>query len=276
MRPVEYTEDAIINAGHELQAIDRNITGFALRQKVGGGNPTRLKQVWDDYQSSQVKSQALPVADLPVEVAETVAAVSKALIERLASLAVELNDKAVKAAERRVLSVTRSAGEQQSQAERELADAAEMVDELESKLDALQSDAKRVEAKQATGDAAAQALAIELAQVRQKLTVNEQTANAMVEQHAAALDRMNASIETERTHSSAEVAQVRIELERAGLRASAEIEAAQAATEAARMESNAAREHGAKLSGMLEAKQLQITDLMRVIAERQPVTTKAK
>ena len=42
MRPVEFTPDAIIQAGQSLQAAGRNITGFALRQKVGGGNPSRL------------------------------------------------------------------------------------------------------------------------------------------------------------------------------------------------------------------------------------------
>lgn len=43
-------------------------------------------------------------------------------------------DKAVRAAERRVAEVTRAAGEQTAQAERELADAAQTVDDLEEKL----------------------------------------------------------------------------------------------------------------------------------------------
>jgi len=45
MRPAEFAPEAIIDAGQALQAAGRNITGFALRQKVGGGNPSRLKQV---------------------------------------------------------------------------------------------------------------------------------------------------------------------------------------------------------------------------------------
>ena len=45
MRPVEFAPEAIIQAGLDLQAAGRNITGFALRQKVGGGNPSRLRQV---------------------------------------------------------------------------------------------------------------------------------------------------------------------------------------------------------------------------------------
>jgi hypothetical protein len=60
MRPVEFTPEAIIEAGQELQGAGRNITGFALRQKVGGGNPTRLKQVWDEHLASQSVQQAEP------------------------------------------------------------------------------------------------------------------------------------------------------------------------------------------------------------------------
>lgn len=66
-------------------------------------------------------AQAQPVAELPVEVAEEVANVTEALTERIATLAVELNDKAVKAAERRVAEVLRTAGERRN-GRRELAD----------------------------------------------------------------------------------------------------------------------------------------------------------
>ena len=95
MRPVEFTTESIIEAGQSLQAAGRNITGFALRQKVGGGNPSRLKQVWDEHQSSQTTTVAEPVAELPVDVAEAVASVSKSLTDRIAALAVELNDRGV-------------------------------------------------------------------------------------------------------------------------------------------------------------------------------------
>lgn len=52
--------------------------------------------MWDEHVSSQAVTKTEPVAELPVEVAEEVATVTKALTERLAALAVELNDKAVK------------------------------------------------------------------------------------------------------------------------------------------------------------------------------------
>ena len=62
MRPAEFTPESIIEAGQALQAAGRNITGFALRQRVGGGNPSRLKQVWDEYISAQAVAKAEPVA----------------------------------------------------------------------------------------------------------------------------------------------------------------------------------------------------------------------
>ena len=212
MRPVEFTPESTIKAGLELQAIGRNITGFALRQKVGGGNPSRLKQVWDEYLASQSVVKVEPVADLPVEVAEEVALVTKELTQRLAALAVELNDKAVKAADRRVHEVVRSAGEQRAQAERELADASQTVEDLESIVDEAAIQVSGLEVKLIDLQTAHQVRAVELAQVRERLTVTEQTAKVSADQHAAELARMAATIEAERTRHLQEAEQLRAEL----------------------------------------------------------------
>ena len=212
MRPVEFTPESTIKAGLELQAIGRNITGFALRQKVGGGNPSRLKQVWDEYLASQSVTKAEPVADLPVEVAEEVALVTKELTQRLAALAVELNDKAVKASERRVHEVVRVAGNQREQAERELADASQTVDDLEAKLDQATAEAQALEGKLDEVQAVNQVQAVELAQVRERLSLTEQTAKTAEAQHVAELARMNAVIEADRTRRQQEADQLRTEL----------------------------------------------------------------
>lgn len=212
MRPVEFSPESIITAGQDLQATGRNITGFALRQKVGGGNPSRLKQVWDEHLASQSVTKAEPVAELPVEVAEEVALVTKELTQRLAALAIELNDKAVKAAERRVHEVVRSAGEQRAQAERELADASQTVEDLESMVDEATVQVTGLEAKLAELQAVHQAQAVELAQVRERLVVTEQTAKVSAEQHAAELARMATTIEAERARHQQEAEQLRVEL----------------------------------------------------------------
>jgi len=295
MRPVEFTPEQIIQAGQDLQSSGRNITGFALRQKVGGGNPSRLKQVWDEHLAGRSVTTAEPVAELPIEVAEEVANVTKTLTERLANLAVELNDKAVKAAERRVHEVVRSAGEQREQAERELVDAAQTVDELENKLDEALTEGAGWRTQFSVLTQTHQAQAVELAQVRERLAQIEQASKQSSEQHAAEVARLNDGIEAERQRhhvALADLNDVMGELATVKAQAVAADQVHQeqrktAAAEAhrtterlvkieaerdqANKEAGASREDAAKLRGQVEAMQSQVADLMRAIEARQPV-----
>ncbi|MGS3140909.1 DNA-binding protein [Aeromonas sanarellii] len=199
MRPAEFSLEEIIAAGEALVAAGRNVTGFALRQKVGGGNPNRLKQVWGEHLAAKNTTEAEPVAELPIEVAEEVAAVTKALTERLSTLAVELNDKAVKAAERRVAEVLRTAGEQREQAERELVDAAQTVDDLEAQLDESQAAIESLEKQLGESQARGQGQAVELAQLRERLAATEQSARAAADTHARELELAAGEIKAVRT-----------------------------------------------------------------------------
>src|SRR5450759_2191609 len=162
MRPVEYTNEDIIQAGLELQALGRKLSGFSLRQKLGGGNTKRLEQVWNDYLTSQDVRDAEPATDLPGEIAKAVTVFAKALTDQLLWLAIELNDKAVKAAERRVKGVIRSVEDQREQAERELADAQVVI----------------------------QSQNMELAKLQERLALTEQTAKTESEQYAAELEML--------------------------------------------------------------------------------------
>lgn len=173
MRPAEFKTEDIIKGGQQLQAEGRNVTGFALRQKVGGGSAPRLKQVWDEYVSGQKVVSVEPIADLPVEVARQFEAMSKALLEKLQSLVVDLNDRAVKAAERRVTEIVKTADEQRAAAERELMDASATVDDLESKLDELKAENESLSNKLNEATATLQGKAIELAQIQERLKASE-------------------------------------------------------------------------------------------------------
>lgn len=303
MRPAEFTTESIISAGQELHGAGRAVTGFAIRQKIGGGNPARLKQVWEEHVSSQSVAKAEPVAELPVEVAEEVATVTKALTERLATLAVELNDKAVKTAERRVAEVIRNAGEQREFAERELADAAQTVDDLENQLEEVKTAASGLEKLLADVQAVSQAQAIELAQVRERLALIEQAARVAAEEHAAEISRLNAGFEaersryqselagqkkafqdivTERDAACAELASVKAKAEAAvqmhqeqrkqaaaeANRVAERLTKAHAERDGARKEAATAREEAAQLRGQVEALQVQVADLMRALAPR--------
>ena len=207
MRPIEYTSEDIIRAGQVLRDAGRNITGFALRQQVGGGNPSRLKQVWDEHLASQSVTKVEPVAELPIEVAEEVAAVTRALTDRLASLAVELNDKAVKAAERRVAEVLRTAGEQREQAERELVDAAQTVEDLEASLEEAKGRIVSLSSQLGQVQSTSQAQAVEIAQLRERLAAAEQGAEQLRTDLAAQMKAADAAA-TERDQARLEAARL--------------------------------------------------------------------
>lgn len=236
MRPVEFTSESIVSAGLDLQAAGRNITGFALRQKVGGGNPARLRQVWDEYLASQSTLTVEPVAELPVEVADEVALVTKELTQRLSALAIELNDKAVKAAERRVQEVVRTAGQQTTQAERELADAAQTVEDLESKIDETTAQNETQQGKLNSLQQSSQAQAVELARLTTATDAERQRQQKESDQlrtELANLTKVNQELTGERDH--------------------------------ARREASAAKEDAARLGGQVEAMRSQVAELLSAI-----------
>ncbi|PQQ35662.1 kfra protein [Photorhabdus luminescens] len=184
MRPATFEPEIIIEAGKALQAEGRNVTAFALRSKIGGGNASRLLQVWAEFITSQTTITTEPVAELPAEVAEEVKHVSVSLTERINQLVIELNDKAVKAAERRVADVTRAAGEQTVQAERELADAAQIVDDLETQLDESYAEVSDLKQQLAESQLLVQHQTVELAQLKERLSATEQAMKVSSEQHS--------------------------------------------------------------------------------------------
>nr|WP_118987980.1 DNA-binding protein [Photorhabdus sp. CRCIA-P01] len=240
MRPATFEPEIIIEAGKALQAEGRNVTGFALRSKIGGGNASRLRQVWDEFITSQATITMEPVAELPVEVAEVVKHVSMSLTERINQLAIELNDKAVKAAERRVADVTRAAGEQTAQAERELADAAQTVDDLETKLDESYANVSDLKQQLVESQLLAQHQAIELAQLKERLSATEQVINAESEQHSREIAQWQQKLAT-----------------------------TEQAVKTVSEQHQSVREALAKMAGKLEAAQAQNVSLLAVVQKKQ-------
>lgn len=117
-----------------------------------------------------------------------------------------MNRYAVKAAERRVAEVIRTAGEQRELAERELVDAAQTVDDLETSLDEARGRIEALTSQLGLVQAASQAQAVELAQVRERLAAAEQGAEQlrvdmaaqMKAAEAAAAERDQARLEAAR------------------------------------------------------------------------------
>ena len=239
MRPAEYTTEEIIAAGEAIRAVGRNVTGFALRQRVGGGNPARLHQVWEEHLAGKEAVEVKHVADLPVEVAETLAAVTKSLTERIAVFAAKLNDTAVRAAERRVAEIIHTAGEQCAQAQRELADAGLTVDELEVSLEQVRGERDALKSQLAEKQAECQRQAVELAQLRERLVAAEGS-----------------------------LGEYRKEVEKEARRGAERVIAAEKARDESEKEARAARETTARFAGQLEALQAQNAHLLESLGSK--------
>lgn len=260
MRPVEFSPADIITAGNQLKEAGRNITGFALRKLVGGGNPTRLKQVWDEHESRHGAPEAEPVAELPVEVAEEMATVTHDLVQRLSALAITVNDKAVKASERRVREVVRAAGEQREQAERELADASQTVDDLETKLDETLALVDQLKTELSASHEKTQTQAVELAQVTERLALAERSVATGNTQN----ERLTRQLETERQRHQEEIAQIQNELAKNVAR----IEAAHEERQRLQQETEQHRAEVARVtSGQLEERLQHRQDVDQIRAE---------
>lgn len=215
MRPTEVTNEQIIDAGNQIISAGRSVTGFALRKIIKAGDANRLKKVWDEYLLSQSVSTSEPVAELPIEVAEEVALVSRALSEKISLLAIELNDKAVKASERRVAELVRTTGEQRLQAERELADASETVDDLERQLDEKESEIEKLHESLDISRSLTQTQAVEIAQLKERLVATEKTAKTETERATAQISKLsdeNLALSSQRSGLKQELDNTRTEL----------------------------------------------------------------
>lgn len=286
-RPADITDEQIIEAGNTLTKANRNVTGFALRKLTGGGDPKRLREVWDRHHATQAVSNAEPVVELPLEVAESLAALTKGLVDKINVLALELNDKAVKTQERRVADVLRAAREQQAQSERELADASQAVDELEAMLADEKARVGGLTKHLAEVQAANQTQAVELATLRERLEAAEKNAKVASEQHEAEQAKLRKqltdqkqaaqSIAAERDQLKTELVKVQTMANAAEesrkderKRAAAELQRTadkliklEAEMDSAKREAGGAREQVAQLTGQLTAMKTQVEQLMK-------------
>ncbi|MDN4502212.1 DNA-binding protein [Alteromonadaceae bacterium BrNp21-10] len=58
MRPTSVTNEEIIEAGNVIRASGKDVTGYALRNAIGKGNPNRLKEIWDSHSVSEFEQVA--------------------------------------------------------------------------------------------------------------------------------------------------------------------------------------------------------------------------
>jgi chromosome segregation ATPase len=150
MRPPEISDEAIIRAGEALQAEGRRITGFALRQRIGGGNPARLLQVWQQH-----ISQSSQQPELPAEIADALVHVTEAAKQQLRDALSALYSRIAADAQQKI-----NAAEQAAKAELDAATAE--LERIDAERDAAHSEIERLRAELAEAQQQAAALSARL------------------------------------------------------------------------------------------------------------------
>ena len=106
MRPVDFSDEKIIEAGERLKEISGKVTGYGLRNELGGGTQKRLLSVWKKY-AEQESAQVLPETELPLEIEELLSSTGQTLLSNLRSTTASINLSATKIADRQVAEVSR-------------------------------------------------------------------------------------------------------------------------------------------------------------------------
>lgn len=133
-RPAEYSDQEIIAAGKTLEAAGQRVTPFRIRETLGGGNPKRIKTVWQDYVASAKKDEPLQDVELPAVFAEQVDAAVKATSDDLRMLVARLYSEARAQANAEMRDALTGLREEQEQAAAAEQDAIRTVESLDAKL----------------------------------------------------------------------------------------------------------------------------------------------
>lgn len=196
-RPSEYKQDEIIRAGESLQSEGRSVTGFALRKLVGGGDPNRLRQVWEQHLAAKSVVSAEPVADLPPEIADRWGERKAQLIDSLEALIIDLNDLAVRAADRRTTEIVKGAQASVQKMESEVAEGAQQLAATEERLFAVETERDELLAKLDNEKLARQALEVKLAEAVERARSTDTALRESQQREAGLQQQLNQAREAE-------------------------------------------------------------------------------
>ena len=181
MRTPEISDEVIIEAGNRLLKADTTISGFKIARECKGGNPTRLMKVWTDFLKTQVLAGDESKLPLPlhveVELEKKTADISKFLIDTVT----ELHHQAIVSADLRV-------SEEQAKAQRyreellgDLEEASNINEQVTNDLREAQVTITGLNDDLKSANAQREQLAIEVAQLRERLSAVEQAEQKCIE-----------------------------------------------------------------------------------------------
>jgi hypothetical protein len=281
--PATITDAQIHDAGQQIIATGRRVTGYSLREQLGGrGDPRRMLTVWQQTQpqrdiapSDQPHTVAPP--PLPLDLATHAAALRDRLAAEFdAVMATAWAVAQNRAAERlgseveAARAAARTAEQAQAEADDALAAADAARDAGEADRDRLaveivevRAAADRAAGQRAAAEAERDRLVVELSQARQAIAeVERRTAAADAARSAAELaakqaqeaaEAVRQAAEAERRAAAAEVATAHAQRDAAQETAAAALRQAQAEAEEARRALTAAAEERGRLLQRAEA-----------------------
>ncbi|MFT6905742.1 MAG: colicin import membrane protein [Oleiphilaceae bacterium] len=132
------TDDQIIEVGLKLESEGTPISAWKLRSVIGAGSPPRLIKVWEAYKTEN--GGAMAVAEqkedsvLPPEVNDNLRLMLGQLNESIETLAIQTNNAAVRAADKRVQSEYEASKQAKENAEQELSEATNVINQADSKI----------------------------------------------------------------------------------------------------------------------------------------------
>ncbi len=144
MKQATYTNEQIIEAGMQLLADKKRVTPFGIRNLLGGGNPARIKTIWEESQKTALEGQMVShKVELPTEFADALDATKGSLDE----LAKRMYGRAQEIAESRVRESISAARKAKETAEVEVAEAMETVEQLDNENARLQEAVEQLQAE---------------------------------------------------------------------------------------------------------------------------------
>jgi Plasmid replication region DNA-binding N-term len=132
MQNNEITFDMVVQAGQKLQQESRLVTGYALREMAGGGKPSVLRYMWAEHERA-LQNANLTFIDLKYEEPIISSLRARELIPEFTRLADQINARASLLAELRIKELQEVHNLRHRQMEKELDEAACVIDELDAR-----------------------------------------------------------------------------------------------------------------------------------------------
>lgn len=196
-RPSNYSDEAVIAAAKAIEASGKEVTGYGLREELGGGNPNSLEK---RYKALAGNGQEAPeVLELPQEVSDAVAGMATGLSSQLATLLSNTYAALRTTANARVDEIEASAAARIARSNKDIEDACEKLDAEIERREGLEASLEKVHAE-------IQQLRLQLSQQAGTLAEakrNEETVAA----HLAMCREANLDLEREAAASRAKLEQ---------------------------------------------------------------------